>query len=469
MAKKFEKINEEAKLDGKKQVVYATFYSLGSKFLTYLLLLVFANLYTPEEYGLGSFAYNLRNIIMLFVFIGLPEALIPLLVKRKKVESVIKAIIWITISVTLICLILSLLPGALQLWILPLVITFPIVMVTNIGTAILRAREQYSQTYTAGFYSMIVTLISAYLLRGFGSWAVVGAYSLGNLCAFLIVAKPVKKELITLFSKSIRFRGKIGKDLKEYIFFALGIALVGSSLTLMYWITSTALGLYGYFADIAKFGVASALASILTIIPISISMIILTKASKLKKLGNDVLLARSTRISFFITLIGAILLTTFMPWILKLFFPKYLGIEIYTAILIFGSVCFASSYVIYSYHIGIMNLRNVLSPILIGLVVHLIISLIFATKFGLGGILITQSTIQLAILVYLAKSQNIKRITLAAIASLLLFWAAYSSIMLGLLAIIATIPLAIITKIIDRQDISIIKKTFCEILIRTKY
>ncbi len=469
MAKKPEQINKWAKLDGKKQVVYATFYSMGSKFLTYLLILVFANLYTQEEYGLGSFIYNIRNILMIFVFVGLPEALIPLLIKRKKVESIVKAIIWATVSVTLICLILALLPGVLQFWILPLAITFPLVMITNIGTAILRSREQYKQTYTAGFYSMIITLISAYLLRGFGSLAVVSAYSLGNLCAFLIVAKPVKKEIIVMLDEAIQYRGKIGNNLREYILFALGIALAGSSLTFMYWITSTVLGVNGNFSGIAKFGVASAITSILTIIPISLSMIILTKASKLNKIREDSLLVRATRISFFITLIGAILLTTFMPLILKIFFPKYLGIEIYTAILTFGIVCFASSYVIYSYHIGIMNLRKIVIPILIGLAIHLIISLLFAIKFGLGGILITQSAIQLGTLIYIANSQSIKRITLAAVVSLILFWVAYRSIIFGLLATIAIIPLAIITKIIDRQDLNIIKNTFYEIFLKKNH
>lgn len=452
--------------DAKKQVIYATIYSFGSKFFAYLLLLVFANLYAPEEYGLGNFAYNLRNILMLFAFIGLPEALIPFLVKKKRVEPIIKQIVIFTGLATLVGLFFIFLEG-LGYWILPLVITLPIIMLTSIATAILRSKEQYKQTYVAGFYSMIVTLVVAYAMKDFGSFAVATAYSAGNLCAFFITSAPVRRDLIEMFRNSIKYKKK-SSQIKFYSLFAIGIALANSSLVLMYWITSTALGLARNFTQIAQFGVASALSSILTIIPISLSIFIITKASQIKDGGSNSMLARATRISFFITLLSAILLVTFTPIILKIFFPKYLGIEIYTTILIFGSLCFASSYIIYSYHIGIMKLRKVIIPILVGLIMHLLISFIFVHNLRLEGILITQSAIQLGILVYMAGSQHITRITLAAILSMPLFWIAYQSMILGIILTIAITPLAIFVRIIDKHDLKIILKTFRDIVKRKR-
>ena len=75
-------------VEGKKELVYYFFLNLISKGFTYILLLVFANLFTQEQYGEASYIYAFFSIIFIFSFIGLPDIFVVWFIKNKDVSSI---------------------------------------------------------------------------------------------------------------------------------------------------------------------------------------------------------------------------------------------------------------------------------------------------------------------------------------------------------------------------------------------
>ena len=316
--------------EGKKETVYAFAYSLASKAVTYLVLLVFANLYLAEEYGAGSFAFNIRNIVTIVAFIGIPDALIPFIVKKKKIGAILKTLILINLAVLLAGIVIAF----REPWIWPLVLTYPLVMLNSVGMAVWRAKSRYDIPYKAGFYSIILTLVAAYLLSGYGRVGVLGAYAAGNLISFIWTVYPIRGEIIGGFSGKLNF-----DEAKNYLKVAMVVVIIGSLFVINGWVNSTLLGIFGTYEQVADFGVSSSLAGIISIIPLSLSMFILTRASQIRsKIKSKAVLYRTVRISFFLSLLAAIALTTIIPTILHVFFPKYIDSAIYVFVFNIGMV-----------------------------------------------------------------------------------------------------------------------------------
>jgi O-antigen/teichoic acid export membrane protein len=445
---------------GKKETFYAFGYSLTSKAVTYILLLIFANLYLPEEYGLGSFAFNIRNIIMLFAFIGLPDALIPFIVRKKKISSVLNFLI----IISFVFFVLGLGVATIYPWVLPLVLTFPLVMLTTVGISFWRSKSRHDFPVKVGLYSIVVVLVTAYLLRDYGKLGIVGSYALGNLFAFVAMTYPIRKDIFDSL-RGNSFLVFKSKELKQYLILGVTIAFIGGIFVLMNWINSTLLGLFGNFVQVAEFGIAVAIAGVISVIPISLSMFMITRASQIKDTGKSLkVLHRVTRISFFGSLLASILLVVFISLIIDIFFPQYIGIELYVSIFSLGMVFFSSYYVVYSYHIGKMDTHKVILPIILGLTINIILALWLIPGYGVLGVALASTAAHLSILIWIGSKEKMKRITAMSLFAIAIISLVYFINYWGLLVFALVIPLSVILKIITKEDIKVIKDTISGIL-----
>jgi O-antigen/teichoic acid export membrane protein len=454
-------LKEDRKSRGKKETLYAFLFSLASKAITYLLLLVFANLYLPEEYGLGTFALNIRNIVMMVAFIGLPDALIPFVVKNKKTSSIINNLSAITLVTFAIGLFLS----AKYPWILPLVITYPLVMLTSVASAFLRAEEKYHIPVRAGFTSIIIILAAAYFLKSYEKLGVISAYAIGNLYAFFATAYPVRGRMNEVLSSLSIKKFFDFNESKPYFVSAFFITIIAGMFMLLNWLNSTLLGVLGTFSQVAQFGIASAIAGVISVIPISLSMFIITRSSQLidsKKSVN--LLHRVVRVSFFSSLLSSILLVTLIPLLIRIFFPKYIGIESSVSVLTLGIIFFSSYYIVYSYYIGKMKTQKALIPIFMGVLINTLIAILTIKNYGILGASAAISLAHLSVLIWMSRKERIKRITLASLLAIALIYITYMIGYYGFIILILTIPISLLFKIITLEDIKVIKDAFFEII-----
>ncbi|MDP3881869.1 MAG: hypothetical protein Q8Q31_03245 [Nanoarchaeota archaeon] len=448
--------------DRKKETFYSIFFSLGSKVLTYILLLVFANLYSPDEFGRGIFALNIRNIIMMFSFIGLPEAIIPFLIRKKNVGLLLKTFIIINVPLIIAGLVFSF----FQPWALPLVITFPLIFLTSLAVAITRAHDKYSKQFKAGVWSILVTLILAYFLKSQGVYGVTSAYAAGNLFAFFYLIYPVKKEMKEAFRLKM-LKGE-RKTLKLYFKNAFFITTISGIFVLLGWISSTLLGILSTVEEVARFGVASSIAGVVSVIPTSLSLFMINRAIQIKnKEKRSRVLNRVTRISFFSSLLASLIIISFIPWIIKIFFPQYAGIELSLVILFVGAIFFSSYYIVYSYYIGKMESHKAMLPAIVGLSSGLVLSLILIPIMGLEGAALSNLLAHIAIFFILIFKERMKRIAVLSILALIFAPLTYYSGYFGFLIILMLIPVSLIFKVITKEDLEVLKE-FTFKLVRKK-
>ena len=86
----------------KKQTLYAFFLNWISKFVTYILLVVFANLYIKDSYGEATFIMAIFNICLLLITIGLPFLFVPWAIRKKDIHSVFYFLFISTIIIVLV-------------------------------------------------------------------------------------------------------------------------------------------------------------------------------------------------------------------------------------------------------------------------------------------------------------------------------------------------------------------------------
>lgn len=446
-----DKSNEKKIVDGKKEIVYVVGYSLVSKIITYALLLIFANFYLSKEYGLGSFVLNLRNLIMLFALIGVPESIIPLLIRKKNIKDVLWQITRINLFVFLIGLFLVI--G--NPWILPFVLTYPLVALTSIGSAFWRAESKYSLPSKVGIYSTLIVLILAFLLQDLAKLGIVLAYSIGNLFSFIMICYPIRQKMIKAFQKKREIKTK------NFLRSGITIAIISGAFTFFGWLNSTILGLFGDFEGVAQFNVSLAISGVIAIIPTSLSMFILTRAGEIKK--PEVLekvLHRVTRVSFFTSLFFGIILVILSPLIISFFFSKYIGIQEQIMILSIGMIFFSAYYIVYSFYIGKMEIKKAIIPVLSGLAINILTSFLLAPIWGVKGIAISNTLAHGTILFLISYKEKIKRIPLAAFLVVSLIILSYLSKYISIAILILVIPLSVLFKIITKEDMNEVRINF---------
>ena len=440
---------------GKKETVYALFYSLASKIATYVLLLVFANFYIASEYGLGNFAYSVWNLVALVTYLGLPSSIVPLIIKRKNIGSILKLLVLLNMTVFVIGLFISL----RYIWILPLVLIFPLVMISSLSTAFWISKSRQDYPFKVGLFSTILVLISAYLLKDLGKLGFVSAYAIGNLFSFFAMNYPIRREIIGAFRRTD------SKILKSYLKLSIVVLFGGSIFVSLGWVNTSILGMLNYFEQVAQFGIATAIAGITLVIPNTLSLFILTRAGQVKNKDKSIgILHRVVRTSFFASFISSIFLIIFSPLIIKIFFKKYIGIEPYIAILSLGMIFFSAYYIIYMYHIGMQNPRKVYLIFFLGFIVNIILALVLTPLLGVLGSSLAVTSTHLFILIYMCLRENIKRVTLMSLLAIFVIFLVYLLQYWALIVVIFIIPLSIKLRVIERGDIKVVRDIFSSIL-----
>ena len=289
---------------------------------------------------------------------------------------------------------------------------------------------------------------------------IVSSYSIGYIFSFFLVVYPIRKEMINSLKGPWKW-----KESKQYLKTGIVVTYMASFFLLITWINSTLLGLFGMWEEVAQFTISSMLAGVIAIIPITLSMFMITRASQIKSAQKSAkVLHRVIRVSFFVSLLTSILLVVFLPLIIKIFFPLYVGIEIFVIVFLVGMLFFSSYYLVYAYYIGRLNSQKAFFPLSFGLIINIVLALILIPRYGVLGVAIASSAAHLTILIWIGRKEKMRRITIMALFAIAIISFVYFINYWGLLVFVLVIPLSIILKIITREDIKVIKDAISGIL-----
>ncbi|MBU1246189.1 MAG: polysaccharide biosynthesis C-terminal domain-containing protein [Nanoarchaeota archaeon] len=186
-------------------------------------------------------------------------------------------------------------------------------------------------------------------------------------------------------------------------------------------------------------------------------MFLLTKSSEVKdNVNSRSLLSRILRISFSFSFLAAIGIISLAKLIILVFFPKYVGIEPFILILLIGVVFYSLYHLIYVYLLSKLRPEKAFFPIGIAALLNIILDILLVPKFGLYGICFaTMISHLVAFTILSVKVRMIKRFSLVYLLVLFLPLA-YKMGVYGLLLIILLIPLLIILKLLQKQDLVLI-------------
>src|SRR3989344_135888 len=439
-------------INEKKSLLYSSFFSATSKVLTYLLLLLLANIFLVSEYGEAVFALSIFRLILLFALFSIADLFTPMIINKKDTSSIFYFLLLEFLILTLIGILISI----NNLWILPLVISAPFFLFFSLSLAIFKTQHKY---HLESFYNalmMLVTLISILFLRNYGKLGIVFSYSIGYILVSLITTYLNRKEIYSILSK---FQIKIKRTL-EYLKKGFIASLILVSFAFLQWVDSTILGILSTFENVARYNIVGPISNLIALIPLSLSLFILTRSSEIKNESKSrLILKRVIRVSFTTSLIIAILLNSLIHPIIKTFFPKYVGTELYFMILSIGILSYSIYSIINSYLLGKLKPEKSFIPILLAAIINIVLDIILIPKYQLFGIVIATTIAHLTALIMLS---FVVRIHKKLILFLILFLAIPISFYLeiyGLLIIIPVIFLLLLFKLINKEDISLLYQT----------
>jgi len=439
------------KMSGKIESAYNIVLRIISKVFGYMILLVFANLFALDAYGKASFILAVFSIISVFIFFGLPDGFIPFLIKNKRVSEIFYFLLFINVLIVITGIFISL---KFLTIILPLTLSLPFILFFRIQIAILRSRHKYHLVQLVYLGIVVLPLLFTLLLIKFGAFGIITAYSIGYILTSIITFFFVKKDVIKIILHP-RFTFKIGFYIKQ----AIPVSVIGFSFLVLGWIDSSILGFLSTYENVAKYNIASPLANVITVIALAIAMFLLTRSAELKnKKKSLAVLNRSARISFSFSLVSAIVLSALVFLITRIFFPKYVGIEVFVAILTMGIVFYSVYVLFYTYLTGKQRAEKALMPLLTAMAVNIILDILLIPKFGLYGITIATTIAHLTALLLLIKVVKLNRYYWSLPLVLLIpvsFYLGY----FGIIIAIASVPLLFMTRMIEKQDINIVLNT----------
>jgi len=441
---------------GKKETVYSLAFSLLSKVGAYLLLLILANLFTKSEFGRASFVLSVYNMTFLFAFLGLSTIFSVWYIKKKDYHSVFYFLAILTFIATIVWAIISL----NYPWILPFALCLPLMFLYHLADAILKSKYKYhiSQLISALFVFIVaLSLILVNPTKG----GIIFAYAIGYIITSVWFIMLTRKEIYKIASKArIKFRA-----IKEYMLKGTVTTLIILSFSFLGWIDSTILGLLSTFENVAVYSIAGPISNILTLIPFSLGSFLVIRISKIKDKGvAKSLLNRVLRVSYTFSIIAAIALVAFLGLIFKIFFPAYAGNEIYSMILIIGILLYGIYFLVYNYSLGKLNPEKGLLPIATAAVVNIILDIILIPKFGLYGITAATTLAHLVAFVWLLQKTEMLKENIKMLIPLIFIPVAFFMSYFGLILIPLCIIFLIKTKLIQGDDIKVIKETLFEMV-----
>ncbi len=364
---------------GKVETLYFAFLLGLSKVAAYLVLLVLANWFMLPDYGRASFVMSAFRVTVLVGSVGLPFIYVPWIIKKKDTSSIFYFLLLFNMILTLAGLAI----GIKYPWILPIVFIIPLMVVSGISNAILRVQHKYHIIQLLGMLLEIYTLVFLVLLAKFGKAGIVGGHAIALGIMNLTFIYLTRKELYEI-TKHLRFNVKV---IWEYVRKGAVTTLIYVSMVFLNWVDSLILGALSTFENVAIYNVAGPISNILATIPFSLSMFLLTRESEVKdKKVSKLILRRALRVSFSFSFIAAMLLLSFIFPIIKIFFPKYVGAEIYVMILSIGILFYSLYALIYIYKTGKLKPEETFWPLFLAALINIGLDILLIPKYGLYGI-----------------------------------------------------------------------------------
>ncbi|MFH1316590.1 MAG: oligosaccharide flippase family protein [Candidatus Woesearchaeota archaeon] len=439
---------------GKKEIIGYAILSIISKIATYILLIIFANLFTEHEYGKAKFILSIFYIFTAFMCFGLPDSIVPFYIQYKhKLSGVFNFYL-------LFALIFS------SVGILIFLDNFPILILA------ISSIFFYFQTFFIGIYQakhkhhlyqlfrtllQAIPIVFVFLFLRLGAEGIVLSYAITHIILGIIIIIMNYKETMFFLKPKINII-----FFSKYLKYAVFVSAITYSYLFIGWIDSSILGLLSNFRNVALYNIAMPLSNIINLIPFTISMFLLTRISsvfKSEKLSYSIL-KRSIRISLFFSIIISVMLSSFIFLITRIFFSNYFNnVEAYFIILLIGAQLFAIYHLIYTYYAGRFEIRKAFIPILFAMMINIALDIFLIPKFGVFGIVFATLLAHLSAYTLLMNKVGLLKefwmVYVLVLSIPLAFFLKYYGILL--LAVI--IPLMFYFRLIMKEDIKVVTDT----------
>src|SRR3989344_1857296 len=367
------------KTKGKLETLYFIMLLGLSKFVTYFVLLVLANLFLLPDYGRASFVISAYRVAILIGSVGLPFVYVPWIINKKDTSSVFYFLLFLSIAMLLGGLVI----GLQHPWTLPIVFAVPLTIMSGVSNAILRVKHQYHSIQIQGMLLELYALVALILLAGYGKSGIIWGHAISiyitNLAFFYLTRKELW-EIMRVFKFNL-------KVVWEYLRKGTITSLLYLSMVFLNWIDSLVLGVLSTFENVAKYNVAGPISNVLSVLPFALSMFLLTRESEVKnKKRSKAILRRGLRLSFSFSLLIAIVMISLIFPLIKIFFPKYIGVEIYVMILSMGILFYSVYALLYIYETGKLQPEKAFWPLFLAAVINFTLDVLLIPTYGLYGI-----------------------------------------------------------------------------------
>ncbi|MDP4039285.1 MAG: hypothetical protein Q8P57_01785 [Candidatus Pacearchaeota archaeon] len=364
---------------GRMETLYYAILLGSSKIIAYLVLLVLANWFVLSDYGRASFVMSAFRVAILCGSVGLPFIYVPWMINKKDTSSVFYFLLFFNILIMFIGLAI----GIKHSWTWPIIFAIPLTTISGICNAILRVKHKYHIIQLMGIILEIYTLGFIAFLAVYGKAGIIWSHAIAITLTNFTFIYLTRKELMAIVK---RFKFNLG-IIKQYVSKGTITSLLYISGSILMWIDSLVLGSLSTFENVAKYNVAGPISGVIAAVPFSFSMFLLTREAEVKdeRLSKSIL-KRVLRISFSLSLLFAILILSFIFPIVEIFFPKYIGVEVYIMILAIG-ILFSSIYsMIIVYNMSKLQPEKIFWPIVLAALINLGLDVLLIPKYGLYGI-----------------------------------------------------------------------------------
>lgn len=430
-----------------------------SKAVAYGVLLALANFFLLPDYGRASFVMSAFRAVVLFGTIGLPFIFVPWTINKKDTSSLFYFLLFFNLALMLGGLIV----GLKYTWILPIVFVIPLMAISGISNSILRVKHDYHIIQLLGLLLEVVTLISLLIFAKYGKLGIIA----GHAAAFYVVNFAfiylTRKELWEM-ARVFNFKLKV---IWNYLKKGTITTMLYLSFAFLNWIDSLVLGYLSTFENVARYNVAGPISNVLAIIPFSLSMFLLTRESEVKsKKRSKAILRRSLRFSFVFSLLVAIFMLSLIFPLIKIFFPKYVGIEIYVTILSAGILFYSLYSLLYIYEAGKLEPEKAFWPIFLAAVINIVLDVVLIPKYGLYGITVATTIAHSFAFLTLSYKMHLLKEFLSVFPMLLFLPLSYNAGVMGVLLVPLALGLAYWFRLLKEGDLWSITQTIFQIFER---
>lgn len=458
--KKEMKMKSNNQPDDKKETLKSFFWNLASKVATYFLILVLGNLYITSEYGKANFIMSIHTVVFLIALVGIPQAIISWVIKKKDYKSVFKILFFVSILSGVVLIVASFLVikifGYNKNLIYPMIVV-GLAMVfywaNNVAASFAISKKKYSKVSLTAFLSITITLVLSILLKNLGGFGIVIAYMTGYSISALLLCYTERDDFLNVWKDS-----KIRSDIFwKYAKSGIFVSLTSLSFYFLSYTDSSILGLLSNFELVGKYGISSAFPGIVALIPFALSMFVLTRMSEIKsEKKSKETLRKVLKISYLSSFVIALFLSIFSHFILSIFFPRYLGIEPYISILLVGASFYSVYFLIYNYHIAKNFIAKKGYILLAAAGINIFLDILLIPFIGLYGISLATVAAHLFAFLMLSKGFLRKGEIILIIISSSMIPLVYYSNAIGMM--LAVIDIAVLLKInfVSKEDIKII-------------